>query len=190
MENEIIGVRWHGRAGQGTVTAAKMLAQVLISKGKYVQAFPEFGPERRGAPVRAFNRISDKPIYMYGPVDNPDYVIVVDPFILTSPVIQKGMKKETVFIINSEKTKDEIINKIGLNNNKLVVIPATKIAQETLNKDLPNMPMLSAFFSVWGGIDSNELKTRIKDILLSYFAEDIVGKNIKAIERTQEVIYG
>lgn len=190
MKKEIIGVRWHGRAGQGTVTASKMLAQILIYAGKYVQAFPEFGPERRGAPVKAYNRISDEPIYIYGPVEKPHYVLIVDPFIISSPVVMEGTEEKTCFIINTEKTPEEMKRKMNLKNNRVITVSATKIAQEVMGRDLPNMPMLSAFFSVWGEIGEERFKNFVKELLSSYFSQDIVKKNIEVVERTMEEIHG
>src|SRR5512146_1133614 len=110
---EMIEIRWHGRGGQGTVTAAKVLADACLSGGRNVQAFPEYGPERAGAPLRAYNRISSKELRMHCPVLNPDIVTVVDATLLDSINIAEGAKENTVFVVNTAKNPKEVREKIG-----------------------------------------------------------------------------
>ncbi len=142
--NKFVEIRWHGRGGQGTVTSAELLARAAIDEGKYAQAFPSFGPERRGAPVLAFDRISDnKPIRARAEITEPDVVVVLDPGLLTIVNVTSGLKKDGTVIINTSKTLQDIDSKLG-NKWRLAVVDATKIAKELLGVNIVNTTILGA----------------------------------------------
>src|SRR3990170_1205219 len=136
---ESIEIRWHGRGGQGTVTAAKVLADTCLSSGRYVQAFPEYGPERAGAPLRAYNRISSKELRMHCPVLNPQVVCIVDATLLDSINVSDGTTKDAIFVVNTSKDPKEIRVKLKAEQGqKVFTIDATKIAIDCIGKALPN----------------------------------------------------
>jgi len=177
-----IEIRWHGRGGQGAITGAKTLAEMFIKKGKYVLSFPEFGPERRGAPVRAFNKISDDVIRYFAPVEKPDYIIVVDESLLENEEIKEGAKINTIFFINSDKNLSELSKLTGIPEKRIVAIPATKISMEKLKRNLPNMPILTAFIKYTGLLSKDEFIEEIKNSLEGKFAEDIIKANLEIVD--------
>ena len=141
---ELIEIRWHGRGGQGAVTSAELLAQAAISEGKYAHAFPSFGPERRGAPVLAFVRISSKqPIRLRAEITQPDVVVVLDPGLLRIANVASGLKSNGVVIVSSTKTAEQIKQEFGI-NAALFTVNATKIARELLGVPITNTTMVGA----------------------------------------------
>lgn len=187
---KFIEVRWHGRGGQGAVTAAKALADAVLSYGKYVQAFPEYGPERMGAPLRAYNRISDKPIKIYASVNNPDIVIIVDGSLLEfTEMITDGIKDDTVFIVNTTFTPNEIKEKLSLKpSNKVYTVDANTISIECLGKFIPNTPMLGAIARATGMVTLDILEKEIKKAFEKKFGEKVVNGNIQALKRAYEEV--
>lgn len=171
----MIEIRLHGRGGQGTVTAAELIAEAAFLDGKFVQAFPSFGIERRGAPVEAFVRISDKPILLHSQIYQPDYLIVQDPTLLGVINVFEGAKKDTFTIINTEKNSDFFKKTTGL--NKIYTVPATQIALEILGKPIINTIMIGAFAGACGLISPGSLRKAI----VARFKGDIAEKNIKAM---------
>ncbi len=143
MQNTI-EIRWHGRGGQGAKTAALLLADVAFATGKYVQGFPEYGPERMGAPITAFNRISDSPIRVHSNIYDPDYVVVVDETLLHTVDVTAGLKKEGAIIVNTDRTPDEIRPELSGYTGEVYTIDARQISEEALGSYFPNSPMLAA----------------------------------------------
>ena len=140
----LVEIRWHGRGGQGAVTAAELLARAAINEGKYAQAFPSFGPERRGAPVLAFDRINEKePIRVRAEITEPDVVVVLDSGLLTVVNVTSGLKKEGIAIINTAKPLQDVESGLG-NKWQLAVVDANKIAREILGVPIVNTTMLGA----------------------------------------------
>jgi pyruvate ferredoxin oxidoreductase gamma subunit len=185
---EMIEIRWHGRGGQGTVTAAKMLADASLEGGKYVQASPEYGAERMGAPLRAFNRISDEEIFLHCSITNPDIVIVVDPSLVKQPAVTEGVKTSTTFVVNSPLSSQEVRKLLKFDEGKVFTVDATKIALETMGRNIPNTPMLGALVKATGILEKEVLIKEIRKGLEKKFGETIVQKNVEAIERAfQEV---
>ncbi|ODA43747.1 Pyruvate:ferredoxin oxidoreductase, gamma subunit [Thermodesulfovibrio sp. N1] len=186
---EKIEVRWHGRGGQGTVTAAKVFADACLSGGRYVQAFPEYGPERAGAPLRAYNRISSKELRMHCPVSNPDVVVVVDPTLIESIDVTEGAKDNASFIVNSSKDPKELREKLKLKSTqKIYVVDATKIALECFGRPMPNSPMVGALNRVTGLVN---LETLLEDVKKSFgkkFAQKIIDGNLLAVKRGYEEV--
>lgn len=178
-----VQIRWHGRGGQGAKTAALMLADVVFSAGKYVQGFPEYGPERMGAPITAYNRISDTRIRVHSNIYEPDYVVVVDETLFGAVDVTKGLSPEGAIIVNTSQAKEEIKKHLNGYQGRVYTIDARKISIEALGKYFPNTPMLAAIVKV-SGVMSEE--AFLKEIQLSYehkFANKpaVIEGNMKAL---------
>lgn len=186
--SDFIEIRWHGRGGQGTVTAAKALADAALCGGQYVQAFPEYGPERMGAPLKAYNRLSKMPITIYAPVTNPDIVAVVDSSLIGMIDIAEGAKDNTIFIINTSLEPEKIKEKLGLKDHKLYTVDASTIAMETIGKEIPNIPILGAIAKVTDLIPLDILKKEIEKTFLKKFGTKMVEANINALKRGYEEV--
>lgn len=141
-------IRWHGRGGQGAKTAALLLADVAFSIGKYVQGFPEYGPERMGAPITAYDRISNHAIRVHSNIYEPDFVVVVDDTLLHDVDVTKGLKKDGAVLINTEKEQEEILPLLNGYEGAVYAIDAKKVCMETLGKYFPNTPMLAAVVQI------------------------------------------
>ena len=187
---DLIEIRWHGRGGQGAKTASLLLADAAFNTGKYIQGFPEYGPERMGAPITAYNRISNKPINIHSNIYEPDFVVVVDDTLLESVPVTAGLKEDGAIIINT--TKDSAYLKKVLNgyNGSIYTIDARKISMETLGNYFPNTPMLAAIVKVSGVMTDKELLDDMKNSFKHKFAKkpEVIEPNMKALEMAlQEV---
>ncbi len=186
---ETTEIWWHGRGGQGTVTAAKVLADSCLRGDRYVQAFPEYGPERAGAPLRAYNRISSKELRMHCPVLSPDVVTVVDATLLDSINIAEGAKDNTVFVINTGKDPKEIRTKLGAKpTQKVFTLNASKIAIDLYGRNMPNSPMLGALCKVTGLITLEHLLEDVRKSFGKKFAQKVIDGNIEATKRGYEEV--
>src|SRR3990172_689720 len=190
LMSEYIELRWHARAGQGAVTAAKALAEAAMSGGKFVQAFPEYGPERMGAPIRAYNRLSNNPISIYCQVLNPNVVVVIDPTLLTGENVTDGATEDAIYIINTDRSPEEIKKKLKTPKGKVYVVDATKIALETIGRPIPNTPILGAIAKVTDFLKIDNIKKEIESSFGKKFGKKIVEANHKAIERAYEEVKG
>lgn len=189
--NNGIEIRWHGRGGQGAKTAALLLADVAFKTGKNVQGFPEYGPERMGAPITAYNRISDGKIRVHSNIYTPDYVVVVDETLLSSVDVAAGLKRNGAVIINTPKSREEIADKLNGYEGRIYTVDARKISEETLGKNFPNSPMLAAIVAVSGVMD---METFIGEMRASYehkFAKkpEVIDGNMKALEMAYDVVW-
>lgn len=185
--SETIEIRWHGRGGQGTVTAAKVLADTCLSSGRHVQAFHEYGPERAGAPLRAFNRISSKEIRMHCPVLTPDAVAVVDATLLDSINITEGAKENTIFVINTTKDIKGIREKLKASpGQKIYTLDATKIALECFGRAMPNSPILGAVCRATGLVSLEHLLDDVRKSFGKKFSQKIIDGNVEATKRGYE----
>ena len=189
MKN-IVEIRWHGRGGQGAKTAALLLADVAFQTGKYVQGFPEYGPERMGAPITAYNRISDKDIRVHSNIYEPDYVVVVDESLLETVDVTAGLKKEGGIIINTEKTKEEILPMLRGYEGAVYVIDARKISIAALGKYFPNSPMLAAIVKVSGVMDRETFMGEMRGSYAHKFASkpEVIDGNMKALEMAFDAV--
>lgn len=188
---DITEVRWHGRGGQGAVTAAKVLAEVALKSGKNVQAFPEYGPERTGAPLRAYNRISERPIRIHCQVASPNIVVVIDPSLLDAVDVTEGASEGAIFIINTPKEPEEVRESLRLKNNQAVyTVDATKIALDTIGRPIPNTPMLGALSKVTGLIPVEGLLEDVKRSLGKKLKDEVVEGNLEAIRRAYREVKG
>ena len=186
---ETMEIRWHGRGGQGTVTAAKVLADACLSGGRYVQAFPEYGPERAGAPLRAYNRISSKELRMHCPVLRPQVVGVVDATLLDGINVAEGALEDALFVVNSAKDPKEIRAKLNAGSRqKVFTIDASKIAMECIGKALPNASMLGAVCKVTGLVSLEHLLEDVSKSFGKKFSQKIIDGNLEATRRGYEEV--
>ena len=181
---DLIEIRWHGRGGQGAKTASLLLADAAFNTGKYIQGFPEYGPERMGAPMTAYNRISTNPIRVHSNVYEPDYVVVVDDTLLSAVDVTSGLKEEGAILINTTKTIDEIKPLLKGYKGNVYTIDARKISEDALGKYFPNTPMLAAIVKVTGIMSDDDF---IKDMQSSFkhkFAKkpEVIPGNMQAVE--------
>nr|MCR5474715.1 2-oxoacid:acceptor oxidoreductase family protein [Lachnospiraceae bacterium] len=190
MDSKGIEIRWHGRGGQGAKTAALLLADVCFKTGAYVQGFPEYGPERMGAPITAFNRISPKEIRVHSNIYTPDLVVVVDETLLSSVDVTAGLKEDGAIIVNTARTADEIRPLLGGYTGRVYTVDARRISIEALGKYFPNTPMLAASVAVSKVMDRDSF---IKEMRSSYehkFAKkpEVIDGNMKALMMTFEAL--
>lgn len=191
--NKPVEIRWHGRGGQGAKTACLLLADAAFSSGKYVQGFPEYGPERMGAPITAYNRISDERCTVHSNIYNPDYVVVVDETLLESVDVTAGLASEGAIIINTEKTPDEVRPLLNGYAGKVCTIDARRISEETLGKNFPNTPMLAAAVKVSGVVEPERFVNDMKASFQHKFATkpQVIEGNMNALTKSmQEVQVG
>lgn len=183
MEN-LIEIRWHGRGGQGTKTASLLLADAAFNTGKYIQGFPEYGPERMGAPITAYNRISDDPITVHSNIYDPDYVVVVDDTLLETVDVTAGLKKTGSIVINTTKPSDYIKSVLKGYEGKIYTIDARKVSIETLGKYFPNTPMLAAIVKVTGIMNDEDFLKDMEGSFKHKFAKkpEVIDGNMKALE--------
>ena len=182
--NNLIEIRWHGRGGQGAKTASLLLADAAFNTGKYIQGFPEYGPERMGAPITAYNRISDKPITIHSNIYEPDYVVVVDDTLLASVPVTSGLKKEGAIVINTTKSPEELKEQLKGYEGAIYTIDARKVSEEALGKYFPNTPMLAAIVKVSGIMTDEALLDDMKNSFKHKFAKkpEVIEGNMKALE--------
>lgn len=180
----LIEIRWHGRGGQGAKTASLLLADAAFNTGKYIQGFPEYGPERMGAPITAYNRISDKPITIHSNIYEPDYVVVVDDTLLETVPVTSGLKNTGAIVINTTKNAEEIKGLLKGYEGKVYKIDARKISEEALGRYFPNTPMLAAIVKVSKVMSDEELLNDMKGSFKHKFAKkpEIIEGNMKALE--------
>ncbi len=187
---DLIEIRWHGRGGQGAKTAALLLADVAFNIGKNVQGFPEYGPERMGAPITAYNRISDNVIRVHSNIYDPDFVAVVDETLLHTVDVTKGLSEDGGILINTEKSKEEIIPLLNGYKGKVYTIDARKISEEALGKYFPNMPMLAAMVKITEVMDEERFISEMKSSLEHKFAKkpEVLEGNMKALKAALEQV--
>jgi pyruvate ferredoxin oxidoreductase gamma subunit len=181
---DLIEIRWHGRGGQGAKTASLLLADAAFNTGKYIQGFPEYGPERMGAPITAYNRISNKPITIHSNIYEPDYVVVVDDSLLDCVDVTSGLKESGAIVINTTKDAEEIKAKLNNYSGKIFTVDARSISIEALGKYFPNTPMLAAIVKVSGVMTDDELLEDMKSSFKHKFAKkpEVIDGNMKALE--------
>jgi pyruvate ferredoxin oxidoreductase gamma subunit len=181
-------IRWHGRGGQGAVTAAKMVAELALGQGKYFQAFPEYGPERSGAPIVAFTRVSDEPIQIYSGIEHPKIVVVLDPSLLSVVNVTKGAPDDVIVLVNSEMPPAELREHYGLEGGRLFTIAATRIATETIRRPIPNTPMVGALTRITGLFPIENVVEFLREDFGKKFPPKVVEGNIAAITRSYEEV--
>ncbi len=181
-------IRWHARGGQGAVTAAKMVAELALGQGKFFQAFPEYGPERSGAPIVAFTRVSDEPIQVHCGIENPQIVIVLDPSLFGSIDVTKGASEDAIVLVNSEMSPAELRVRYNIKGRRLFTIDATGIAVETIHRAIPNTPMVGALTRITGLFDIDEVVAFFQKEFGKKFPPKVVEGNIRALTRSYEEV--
>ena len=182
--SKLVEIRWHGRGGQGAKTASLLLADAAFNTGKYIQGFPEYGPERMGAPITAYNRISDEPVTIHSNIYEPDYVVVVDDTLLECVNVTAGLKESGAIVINTTKDADYLKSVLNGYKGSVYTIDARTISIDALGKYFPNTPMLAAIVKVSGIMTDEEF---LNDMIGSFkhkFAKkpEVIEGNMKAIE--------
>lgn len=183
MDN-MIEIRWHGRGGQGAKTASLLLADAAFNTGKYIQGFPEYGPERMGAPITAYNRISETPITIHSNIYEPDYVVVVDDTLLESVNVTAGLKSTGAIVINTTKSAETLKKELKDYSGSIYTIDARKISEEALGRYFPNTPMLAAIVKVSKIMTDEDLLNDMKGSFKHKFAKkpEVIDGNMKALE--------
>ena len=185
---KVIEIRWHGRGGQGAVTASKLLATAALAEDKYFQAFPEYGPERMGAPIQSYTRISDTPIKIHCHVLNPDMVAVLDSTLIDSINITQGLMDNGIIVVNTDESPEKIREKLHLKGKKVFTVDASKIASEELGRPMPNTPMIGALIKATGLLKLDNVIDDIKSNFAGKFSEKIIAGNVKAIKRAYQEV--
>ncbi|MCL1992924.1 MAG: 2-oxoacid:acceptor oxidoreductase family protein [Spirochaetes bacterium] len=188
--SKMVEFRWHGRGGQGAKTASLALADAAFLAGKFVQGFPEYGPERMGAPINAYNRIGDERSSIHSNIYEPDYVVVVDETLLTAIDVTAGLSEKGAIIINSDKDPQRLVPALKGYKGKVCVIDARKISEETMGRYFPNTPMLAAAVKVSGVIPEDVFLKNIETSLKHMFAKkpNVIEGNMNAIKRSMQEV--
>ena len=188
----MIEIRWHGRGGQGAKTASLLLADAAFNTEKFIQGFPEYGPERMGAPITAYNRISDTPIRVHSNIYEPDYVVVVDDTLLEAVDVTNGLKAEGGILINTSKQPEELRQYLKGYTGKIYTIDATKISMDCLKANFPNTAMLSAIVRITGVMTKEELLKDMEGSFKHKFARkpEVIAPNMEIIERAYDEVTG
>jgi pyruvate ferredoxin oxidoreductase gamma subunit len=181
---DLVEIRWHGRGGQGAKTASLLLADAAFNTGKYIQGFPEYGPERMGAPITAYNRISNKPIVIHSNIYEPDYVVVVDDTLLETVDVTAGLKEDGAIVINTVKDEEQIKKLLKGYKGKVYCIDARKISEEALGRYFPNTPMLAAIVKVAGIMDEDAFLADMQGSFKHKFAKkpEVIDGNMNALK--------
>lgn len=190
--SELVEIRWHGRGGQGAKTAALLLADVAFNIGKHVQGFPEYGPERMGAPITAYDRISDQEIRVHSNIYEPNYVAVVDETLLHTVDVTRGIKKGGAILINTERSSEELMPELNGYEGRIYTINAKEICDRTLGQYFPNTPMLAAIVKITGIMEPDRFLEEMKKSLQHKFARkpEVLEGNMKALKMALEEVRG
>ena len=190
--SKLVEIRWHGRGGQGAKTASLLLADAAFNTGMYIQGFPEYGPERMGAPITAYNRISDEKITIHSNIYEPDFVVVVDDSLLECVDVTKGLKKEGAIVINTTKTPEEVKPLLKGYEGKVCTIDARTISMETLGKYFPNTPMLAAIVKVSEIMPEEDFLNDMTESFKHKFAKkpEVIEPNMEALRRAMHEVKG
>lgn len=190
--SELVEIRWHGRGGQGAKTAALLLADVAFNIGKHVQGFPEYGPERMGAPITAYDRISDQEIRVHSNIYEPNYVAVVDETLLHTVDVTRGIKKGGAILINTERSSEELMPELNGYEGRIYTINAREICDRTLGKYFPNTPMLAAIVKITGIMEPDRFLEEMKKSLQHKFAKkpEVLEGNMEALKMALEEVKG
>ena len=185
-----IEIRWHGRGGQGAKTAALLLADVAFNTGMHVQGFPEYGPDRMGAPITAYNRIGESEIRVHSNIYHPDYVVVVDETLLHSVDVTNGLKEDGAIVINTPRPKEEILPLLNGYKGSVYTIDAHKVSMETLGKYFPNSPMLAAIVKVADIMDKDVFLSQMQASYEHKFAKkpEVIDGNMRALKMAFEEV--
>ncbi|MDA1256257.1 MAG: 2-oxoacid:acceptor oxidoreductase family protein [Chloroflexi bacterium] len=180
-------VRWHGRGGQGVVTASRLLATAALRGGFFPQSLPDFGAERSGAPIAAYTRVGDSPPTMRGPVTNPALVLILDPSLIGSVDVLEGVLPGAAVVVNSTRSPENERDRLGRSDIVICTIDGTAIGEELIGRPLPNVPMLGALLTVYPIVDLETMTDAVRAQLGEIFSERVVNGNIAALQRGNEL---
>jgi len=190
MAKDLTEIRWHGRGGQGAKTAATMVAEVALEEGKYSQGFPEYGPERMGAPIRGYTRIASEPIRLHCPITAPDVVVILDATLIGADDLADGLKPNGAIIVNTPESPAAIRKRLGVRHGKVYTVDATTIAIETIGRPIPNTPMIGALLRVSGFMKLETVFHDIEKKFLKKLGAAVVQGNITAVQRAYQEVQG
>jgi pyruvate ferredoxin oxidoreductase gamma subunit len=185
---ELTEIRWHGRGGQGAVTASEILAEAALEEGKYFQAFPDYGPERMGAPIRAYTRISTSPIRQHCQITAPDAVVVLDPTLIGIIDFTEGIKDNGVLVVNTTISPGALRKKLGLDSGRVFTVDATRIAMDTIGRNIPNTPIIGALIKAIGAVSKEHVREEIRRRMESKAGKKMAQANIEAFERAYDEV--
>jgi len=186
---QLTEIRWHARAGQGAVTAAKLVAETALSQDRYMQAMPEYGPERMGAPIKAFTRISDEPIEIHNNIEHPDVVIVLDETLIAVVDLTEGIRDGGIIIINTCTPAAAVKVALKLDDSvRVAVVDASGIALDTIKRDIPNTPMVGALAKLTGVVDIDAVNSLLVKTFGKKFGQEIIDANLASVKRAYEEV--
>lgn len=188
MQHKLTEIRWHARAGQGAVTAAKLVAETALELDRYIQAMPEYGPERMGAPIQAFTRISDEPIEIHNNIENPSVVVVLDETLLPIVDVASGLREGGFIIVNTCTPSETVRQVLKIGNATVASVDATGISKDTLKRDMPNTPMIGALAKVTGLFTLDQVTTHLAKTFGKKFSQEVIDANIAAVTRAYEEV--
>ena len=189
MPDKILEIRWHGRGGQGVKTAAMLFAEAAFEGGKHVQGCSDYGPERSGAPIQGFTRLSDNAIRLHNFITDPDVVVVLDPTLLGTVAVTDGLKKGGKVLVNSSHDPAELAAKLGVDKGQVFVVDAKKISLETMGRDMPNSPMIGALVKVVGLVELPWINQTFEK-KFGAKSEKVVADNVAAVKRAYDEVRG
>jgi pyruvate ferredoxin oxidoreductase gamma subunit len=181
-------IRWHARAGQGAVTAAKLVADTALELDQYIQAMPEYGPERMGAPIQAFTRLSDEPIEIHNNIEFPNVIVVLDESLLPIVDVASGLLDDGTIIVNTCSAPSEVRRALGLNHGHVATVDASGISLATLKRDIPNTPMIGALAKVTGLFTLEQVADHLRHSFGKKFSEDVVNANVESVTRAYQEV--
>jgi pyruvate ferredoxin oxidoreductase gamma subunit len=183
---DLVEIRWHGRGRQGVVTAGKLLAETAMEGGQHFQAFPDYGPERMGAPIRAFTRLSPNPIHIHSQVEVPDIVVVLDGTLLGTVDVAEGLEEDGMLLVNTTMDPAEMRAATGFDTGKAYTVDASHIAIEEVGREITNTPMLGAFARATGLFDLDEMARELRDWFSGKLSDEAIEGNVRAMRRAAD----
>ena len=187
---ELTEIRWHARAGQGAVTASRLVAETAMDDGQYMQAMPEYGAERQGAPLKAYTRISPDPIEIHNNILHPDIVVVLDDTLLEVVNVCEGLKPDGTLIVNTRMTQDEVRDATrAAAGVTIATVDASDIAINTIGRDIPNTPIAGALAKVTGVINVDSLKKYVEKSFQGKFSDKVIAGNLASVDRAYEEVH-
>jgi pyruvate ferredoxin oxidoreductase gamma subunit len=188
MQQQLTEIRWHARAGQGAVTAAKLVAETALELDRYIQAMPEYGPERMGAPIQAFTRISEDPIEIHNNIENPSVVVVLDETLLPIVDVAKGLTDDGIIIVNTCSPPSAVRAALGIPHGTVATVDATGISVDTLKRDMPNTPMIGALAKLTGLFTLEQVSEHLAKTFGKKFSQEVIDANVAAVTRAYEEV--
>jgi pyruvate ferredoxin oxidoreductase gamma subunit len=181
-------IRWHSRGGQGGKTAGELLAGAALGSGQYFQAFPDYGPERMGAPIRVYTRLSPNPITIHSQITEPNVVLVLDPTLLGAVAVTEGLQDDGTLVVNTPESPAEVRKITGFKTGKVFTVDASHIAIDELGREITNTPMLGAFARATGLFELDDLAEQVRSWFGKKLSPGLVEANVRALQRAAEQV--